>query len=547
MRLLRRQPRAHGSLGRRFSRALLVAALLDAGCSCGDAPPSATPAEIAAAVQPPPQPAAPAPAAPKLPGERLRIHDPGDLAAYASGLVAVRDLDLALSGVDRVDLAVAEEGADPCRDLDLRDLARRLPNLERLRISGCQAAVHAGLDAFAELRDLELVDLVLDGVTMGRLLALPKLQALRLTRVTPGSESTTLLRGLGIDRLALRELAGDSPLIALVGLLPKLRAVELHGAWAGHKAMIQLAKAERLRALTLRDTDVSNFSLNQIKGLSRLREVELRGSAFNDKTPLYFRELPVRSFTCACPNLGEAGLRALRHLSELRRLELLSSRLGPGALEGLADLEALEALIFYGDELGAAGFAALAALKGLRELHLEIDVDDLRDPRLTGLGELAGLRRLTLHSPLLDDRITPQLRQLHALEELDLSGTAISDATLDALREMPELRRLRLHHTRVTNRGLANLSGLHKLEVLELDHTDVVDAGVAHLAGLRALRELRLDSTLVTDQSLETVAGLEGLERLNLADTVVTTAGVEKLGKLERLQSVNLAGTRARR
>jgi len=517
----------------------LMAAL---GGACGEDPPPPPAASVTPTVQE--EVTIPAAATLRVPGERLRVHSARGLDSYTD-LATIIDLDLALGDADRVDFAATNDGTTPCEGLDLRRLASRLPNLRRLRISGCQAAVHAGLDSFAALEELELVDLVLDGVTMGRLLSLPKLKTLRLTRTTPGSESHGMLRGLEIERLALRELAPESPLAELFGLIRSLRAIELHGSWADHKTMLKVAKADRLRELVLRDTEIGNFSLNQVKGLEHLSVVDLRGNTFNDKTPLYFRELPLTSFTCACPNLGENGLRSLRHVKELRRLQILSSKITSASEENLGEFKALEALTFHGHDPGQAGFAALAGLEVLRELELEIEPEGLSDPALRGLGDLPGLRKLILRSPEIDDRIAPELGKLHALEVLDLGGTSISDATLTAVAEMPQLQRLILHHTRVTNRGLEHLKGLNKLEVLELDHTDVVDAGVAHLSPLRSLRELRLDATLVTDRSIDTIVGLSQLVRLNLADTVISSAGAERLQGLESLQSVNLARTRA--
>ena len=536
----------------RISSALRLAVAFSIAAACGQSP-SATPSEIIAAATPakleaePPDPKASIgveEANDRLPGESLRVHDAAELDVFSS-LAALRELDLALSDTDRIGVPATE--GDPCQSLDLRRLAARLPGLRRLRISGCQAAVHAGLDSFNSLSEIELVDLVLDGVTMGRLLALPALKTLRLTRVTPGSESYSMLRRLPIERLSLRELDDDSPIAELFGILRGLQAIEIDGSWAAHQTMLEVAKADRLRELVLRDTEIRNFSLNQVKGLEHLAKVDLRGDMFNDKTPLYFRQLPLTSFTCACANLGESGLRSLRHIKGLRELRILNSRIVEASGEDLGELQALESFTFHGSDLGTAGFAALQTIKGLRKLELQIEASELRDPALKGLGELRGLRSLVLRSQELGDRITPQLIELHALEVLELAGTSISDACLVAVAGMPELRRLILHHTRVTKHGLKNLAKLRKLEVLELDHTDVVDAGVAHLSGLTSLRELRLDATLITDEALISIAKLDHLERLNIADTVITNAGVEHLRGLSSLQSVNLARTRATR
>ena len=532
-------------MSRRLLAGLVGLALL--GPACGDDD-QATPSELAApalarlaALPAPPEPT---PAPPPPPGPTLRVHHPHDLERLPD-LAGLTRLDLALSPLDRGDLpGDGLPGDDPCAALDLYALAERLQGLRALRVSGCAAAVHGGLHRLAGLESLELVDLTLDGATIARLLALDHLQDLTLTRVAPGSEPIALLRGLGVRRLTLRDLAPDSPLIDLTPLLPGLRELTLAGPWAGHKAMLTVAKLPRLEALTLIDTQVGNFSLHQVKGLTRLERLDLRGATFNDATPLYLRELPLTAFVCACPGLGDAGLRALRHVRPLRRVELLASKVTGAGVEPLAELPHLEALVVHGRDLGPQGLAALARAGRLRELHLQADT--LADPTLTPLGELTSLRSLTLRVPGLDDRAAAQLRPLVHLQHLDLGGTQVSDAALAALAGMSGLRALILHHTRVTNRGLAHVGGLRDLEVLELDHTDVVDAGVAHLAGLQRLRELRLDATLITDAALATIAGLTALERLNLAGTVVTADGVAALAALPGLRSVNLEGTRAR-
>jgi hypothetical protein len=98
-----------------------------------------------------------------------------------------------------------------CAGLDLTQLAAARPRLRELRVSGCQAAVHVGLGAFAGLETLELADLTLDGVTMGRIASLPRLRV-TLTRVKAGSEPVAVLGRLAIERLVLRELDNDSPL-----------------------------------------------------------------------------------------------------------------------------------------------------------------------------------------------------------------------------------------------------------------------------------------------------------------------------------------------
>lgn len=458
-------------------------------------------------------------------------------------LSEVRILDLAMSPADQVGYLDQIDPQTVCTRLDLVKLATKTPALVRLRISGCQGAVHAGLGAMGgTLRSLELADLVLDGVTIGNLARLTGLHTLTLTRVDAGPDPLAPLRAVPLRRLVFRDLQRDSQLTTMMDLWPRsLTHVELDGEWASHKAMITLSRAEALEVLELHNTKVGNFSLNQIKGLMQLREVIFEGSTFNDKSPLYFKDLPVERFSCTCRRLGDYGLRSLRHSDGIRHLELRETDITGAGLEILGELAHLESLVLLDRDIGEEGLGHLAALSKLKLLELSGPIED---PGLAGLSGLVGLETLRLSHPELDDRVASQLQALTRLRWLDLSGTQISDEGLLAMASMTGLRTLHLDRTRVTNRGLAHLAGLSELEELSLQSTDVVDEGVVHLAGLGKLHTLRLDRTLITDAAIDTLVKLQGLRRLNLAHTVVTGQGVARLRSLPELEVLELAGIR---
>jgi Leucine-rich repeat (LRR) protein len=457
-------------------------------------------------------------------------------------------LDLSLSPTDQLGRLgdATDHPDDPCTGLDLIRISQRMPKLQSLRISGCQTAIHVGLAGFAEtLQELELADVILDGVTIGRISQLERLHSLTLARVTQGSDSLSPLAKLPIARIRLVELDRDSPLSQLLGTWPQtLTHATIEGEWAGHQAVASLAKAKKLRALVLKDTRIGNYSLNRVKPLKELSEVHFEGTTFNDNTPLYLRELPIRRFECACPSFGDQGLRHLRLVSTLQHIALPQSRVTSAGFAHLSRLEHLEDLVVRNRPVDSVALAALAGLPKLR--RLELGGTRLDNRELEHLGELRGLEILHLGFENLDDRVAAQLSQLKRLRELDLGGTQISDTALESIGKLVSLVELQLHHTRVTNRGLAHLAGLQQLEVLALDHTDVVDEGVKHLEGLSKLRDLRLDSTLVTDRSIDVLADMDSLERLNLANTVVTADGCRRLSRLPNLTAINLEGTRAR-
>jgi hypothetical protein len=509
--------------------------------------------------------------------QRLVVADASQLADL--DLARVEDLDLALSELDAYERPLPERepqpepepepepkpepefdwGVEPnaadgvapepgkarCNGLDLHEIAERAPRLSSLRISGCQAAVDAGLSAFGErLRTLELVDLELGPVAVARLSQLHGLESLILTRVHAEPDALKPLgRRISPQSLSLRELRKDSPVAELFGILPNVREIRIVGPWATHATMIQVGKARKLEQLAVIDTEIGNYSLHQIKPLDQLRRIEWAGPGFNDASPLFIKDLPIEALVCNCPRFGDRGLHQLYLLGGLRTLALERSSASSAGLANPVSLQKLEDVTLRYIDLDGDAFAALAGLPALERLVL--GPAKLLDPKAPGLGELTALRTLVIELDGFADAAAPQLATLVALEHLDLGETGISDAGLEHLAPLTRMVKLELHHTRVTKHGLAHLAGMRSLEVLELDHTDVVDEGVAHLATLTSLRELRLDRTLITDAALPHLTKLESLVRLNLADTVVTSSGVAVLAKLERLEAVNLAGTRA--
>jgi hypothetical protein len=541
------------------------------GCRCGDREP--VEAEAVEANQTPAEASVPKTETSLRSSDRSSLVIADVATLEATDLSQVEALDLALSELDAQerplplpepesteDAASVEletgttGGSDPsvlvrahprCEGLDLHALADRAPRLRSLRISGCQAAVHAGLSAFGpRLEELELVDIQLDAVTIARLSQLHGLDKLILTRVHTEPEALKPLgRKISPQTIILRELAPKSPVAELFGILPDVRHIRIEGPWATHDTMILVGKAKRLESLALIDTTIGNYSVHQIKPLDHLHRLEWSGPGFNDSTPLFLKELPLDELICTCTKLGDRGLHYLALLEQLRVLQLERSQISSAGLAELIVLRELERVVIRDRSFDGDAFAALAQLPKLRELVLTQGVLD--DPEAPNLGALVGLRELELDLEGFGDRAAPQLATLVQLERLDLGGSAISDEGLEHLAPLVHMRELELHHTRVTKLGLRHLAGMTALERLELDHTDLVDEGVAQLVGLQELRELRLDHTLITDAALTHVAMLTKLERLNLADTVVTTEGVKLLEALPELKSVNLQGTRA--
>jgi hypothetical protein len=512
----------------RFWPLVLTLALL-AGCRCGDADPAAQ-----TAVDPDPESAPDLGAAPRPTPQRLVVSHPAELDDMDLG--ELESLDLALSESDRLGHLTEIDASTACLQVDLGAIVRRAPQLRELRLSGCATPTHQ-LAVLESVRALTLTELELGALGIAQLAQLGErgeLERLTLARVkVPEKVSLEPLAALALTEIALVDLDKDTALGDVLSLWPRtLTRATLAGRWASHDAMTHLSKAVALERLELRDTRVLNFSLNQIKPLSRLREVVWIGDTFNDNSPLYFRDLGVTSFTCDCPGFGDGGLHTLRLCESVERLELPRSRVSGAGLAALTKLPALRELVLYDRDLGADGFATLETIPTLRRLELS---GTALDPGFPGLGALVQLEQLRLQYAELDDRAATEISRLVALRDLDLAETRVSDVGLAHFAALTHLRVLILSHTRVTNRGLTALAGLRELRQLHLDHTDVVDAGVTHLATLVGLEALRLDHTLVTDAAIDSLLALVALRRLDISGTVITDEGVARLETLPNL------------
>ena len=517
-------------------RALALALLIGAACR-GDAPDPEQAAPARAPTAPAPFVLAPS----TDPTGALVVHHGAQLSGL--DLSQTTALDLAVSESDQVGVLGELDPAKTCEEIDLLALAERAPALTRLRISGCPSSIHAGLSAFgSRLTDLTLADLTLDGVTIGNLGQLTGLQSLTLRRVTLGSDSLRPLKDVPLTTIVLQDLAKDSDLSTMLDLWPKsLEHVTLEGEWAGHSAMLTLARADALETLELRGTRIANFSLNQIKGLEHLRELILDGGSFNDNTPILFKDLPIERFVCTCRRFGDTGIKSLRHSANIRRLELRETQVTGEGLEAIGKLDQLEELVLLDRDIGADGFSNLAVLPKLRKLALS---GPLEDPKMTKLGLLVHLQVLDLDMPDIVDGAAEEIAKLTELTELNLANTKLSDVGLARLSTLTKLQELYLDGTRVTRDGLTAVAGLGQLRVLSLDRTDVVDAGIEALAGHPSLQELRLDGTLVTDKTVDTLLTMPQLRRVSLAKTVVSRAGVAKLREHPQQVALNIDGIR---
>lgn len=231
-------------------------------------------------------------------------------------------------------------------DDDLREIARRLPELLALDVSACLwLSPEGAARAVVDLRRLQRLDLTFDrwlGPGLAPLAELSELFELRFelsetttednarahlaaqARVFGGDEFAALPRSL--RRLVLRHAVTGDALPALARL-EVLEELDVHGSGATGAQVASLTSLTRLRALAIGRSGLNDATLARlVRALPRLEKLDVvRCDALTDAglrelaaSGLRLRELDV-SF---CRGLTSEGLAALATMTTLERLSL---------------------------------------------------------------------------------------------------------------------------------------------------------------------------------------------------------------------------------
>lgn len=174
-----------------------------------------------------------------------------------------------------------------------------------------------------------------------------------------------------------------------------------------------IASKPRLKRLLLEDVSITDDGLKCLAGLDDLEWLGIYATLAK---------------TLHKPQITDAGLLHLGHLSKLRTLGLIGDPITDAGLEHLRLLPNLQRLQLNGTQVSGAGLRHLTKLKWL-----------------------------SLNSTPITDEGLRNLQDMTELDSLYLDGTAITDAGLDHLTHLQKLRVLKLHGTKVTAEGVAAL------------------------------------------------------------------------------------------
>jgi hypothetical protein len=287
----------------------------------------------------------------------------------------------------------------------------RLPAVRTVRMADTLITL-ATIRALAARGDLEQIDLAgtpVDDASAAALLAAPRLELLRL-------DDTPIT---------------DAALAGPVG--PALTALYVSRTAIGDRGFELLERTPHLGALGAGHTTIGDATLARIAGLAELHTLVLSGV------------LP-----------PPEALARLAQLPALERLYLDRSAADDTTLAALAPSRAsLRVLHLAGSDVSEAGLPALRALTELEELTLG-------DTRVhAGIAELSAwprLRTLSLTGLVLDDAAVPTIAARHSLVALDLSATDVRDPS--PLAALPRLRTLGVAQNRLSPAGLAAVKRL---------------------------------------------------------------------------------------
>ncbi|HUG90688.1 MAG TPA: hypothetical protein VML55_07645 [Planctomycetaceae bacterium] len=421
-------------------------------------------------------------------------------------------------------------------------------------------------------------------------------------------------------RLTLKELP---ELAGQLRAFPKLREVKLYIGPRNDDDLRHLAGLEQLTSVSIfvSEQDQANaFSgagLGHLRGLPRLQTLRFTQVRRGDAVLLYASELPtlrnlavdashvtdagleplqalqLESFSAYNNELTGAGLVHLRHMRELRSLDLRGNHIADAGLKHLATGVNLQSLDLCRNQITAGGLVHLAGLTGLGELRLA--GNKISGAGLRHLAGLAELRQLNVERNVqVDDAGLAALAELPELESVGLRHTRVG---IDALRrfrqQRPEVRldflgqfayglddrwrvglddewRVRsmtLYEPgddsdlavfarpefagvegislpapqRITGKGLIHLRALKSLKRLSLDECLIGEEGLAHIGRMSQLESLEIDEGGITDRDLRHIRGLVRLKRLSLINNGLSDRALVHLRNMSQLESLNLA------
>lgn len=275
-----------------------------------------------------------------------------------------------------------------------------------VRLGGAKAdeSVMAHVGRLGRLMLLDLKGA--DGVTDSGLVHLRRLREITsLDLASTGATGACLTHLAGMSRMAHLHLPDtgvtDSALAQLEGLtaLERLESERVHEGITD-AGMAHLARLVNLKLLELHSPRITSRGLVHLRGMSHLIDLNLRGTAVDDLSPIRGM-VSIKQLTLDQTPIDDAGIAPVSTLPHLTYLYLASTRVTDSGLSSIGELRDLRGLRLSMTGIGDQGLTRLAGLDKLKGLAIQ-------GTRVTeeGITRLAGLKscsQLTVSKKTLSD------------------------------------------------------------------------------------------------------------------------------------------------
>jgi Leucine-rich repeat (LRR) protein len=357
-------------------------------------------------------------------------------------------------------------------------------------------------------------------------------------RVLPIFNWEVLSRSNGIDDATISAGWGNSTIStrrSRVATFPKeTHSLELKDSGFTDAEMVHLSRMKNLRRLGLGGTVISDQGLKVLRGLTELERLDLRASRVSETGDApNFPNLKTFQKAGQRPWITDTGLRELTGLKQLRWLDLTDTQITDAGLAVLKELTNLEELSLANTSISTLGIKELLGFKNLRHLDLwQTQVDDvgllelikIKSLKHVVVGESVSLavidRAHGLRTDIAFSRIGPEYWDL---DEVCLSGR-IRGASGSRLRVMddPSEKGSVLAEVILTARNTSDATTrfipfVRNLKSLDVSSTNISDVGLIEIGKQKNLRELRLSGTHITDDGLVNLRALSQLRHLWLS------------------------------
>jgi hypothetical protein len=235
-----------------------------------------------------------------------------------------------------------------------------------------------------------------------------------------------------------------------------------------------LRHPERTRA-EYTDLNLNESCLQDIGNMSRLEELKLTRSTFQDQWLEYLSKLRLRSLGLHGSSITDKAVPYILKMQSLDQLSIGDTDLTNKGLELLSAHPRLKALdIELGRCITNDGIKYIGKMKQLERLEVPSS-STLTGKCLANLANLKNLTTLGLESIPVDAEDLHFLAGLKKLRSLDLSNSALNDQCLIEITKLPSIKTLNLTGSDFSNAGLLSLAKMKKLSSLIIKDCPKVD------------------------------------------------------------------------